>query len=1076
MSQEHPSFPDEDENALKNEAHSGGLPAAKHVHFVVDGNQTTKNRSKQPSTSSQNAKDAVSETAHTVVSDEPPIDVVYPDVIASSSIPSGDHTQSPEVQAPPSGIHLSPGMMLGHFTVTKFIGGGGMGRVYLGFDKSLDRKVAIKVLQRQRAQDQFSVARFMNEARSAARLNHEHIAQVYFAGQQDEIPFIAFEFVEGTNIRTIVERRGVFPLSQAITYLIQIAHALDHAAVHGVIHRDVKPSNILITKEGRAKLIDMGLARLLKPTDPGDDLTASGVTLGTFDYISPEQARDPRNADIRSDIYSLGCTLFFMLTGRPPFHEGTVLQKLLQHQGDEPPDIRGFIPGAPPEVAHILQKMMAKDPRQRYQTPALLLKELTGIAGKLGLRPSGPGKAVWTMRSDLKHPSLLSHIPWVSGIVLFLAAFVALNLYWPKGDIQPPPIPPTPSISQERDPLANSPGGTASPENVTAQTPSGTESPVEPGGSVRERMVLQFWSESDWSQHSSPSPISGPLRPEMSASVTPFRLVSSTPITAGLGVGLRSESLASQAYGSNAAVSVSLWASKPTNSFGAYENNRPVGSTLLIVDPANLQSEEGVYSNLSAAVAAAGKNATIELRYTGNAGMKIEPMSLVGKHLTIQAGKRFSPVLQFQPLDSAVVKEDGRIFLFLINGGSIQFNRITFEMDVSPNVLAEKWSMFDMLGPSQLQFTECVFTIRNTLPGLLTSTVYHNGVSIFRTALPANTETNGPGGTIAKTTVSSTSSNPFSTSTPSVASRMNGGTTRSDTGDGTVTDFQENGEKRQPAISGYVFPFGSSSDTTGQRQAPSISGTETGVTASGYSEREPQTGDQTDAQTNRIVLKDCIIRGEATVLLMEANRATALEMENVLAATDLPFIHLKEIAGLTKETGRKVTISAQHVSLFCKSKLNRFAIRDNAFPMSVRWTTKFSVFRLNNTPINEFFGFFLKREEIPAYSEWDGEHNFFQDVSNFTEIKASSSVTHPPTISLDDWKSEWASPPTIGTDIFQLPIQENRATSRMVPTDLSVSQRTFLKVPRSETDRQTLIDAGAIYDLLPKLQTYSENR
>ena len=1073
MSQEHPSFPVEDKNALKNEAHSGGLPTTKHVHFFVDGSSpTTKNRSKSPPTSSQSAKDAVSETAHTVVSDEPLIDVVYPDVGTGRSIPGSDNTHAPEVQPPPSGIHLSPGMMLGHFTVTKFIGGGGMGRVYLGFDKSLDRKVAIKVLQRQRAQDQFSVARFMNEARSAARLNHEHIAQVYFAGQQDEIPFIAFEFVEGTNIRTIVERRGPFPLSQAITYLIQISHALDHAAVHGVIHRDVKPSNILITKEGRAKLIDMGLARLLKPTDPGDDLTASGVTLGTFDYISPEQARDPRNADIRSDIYSLGCTLFFMLTGRPPFHEGTVLQKLLQHQGDEPPDIRSFIPGAPPEVAHILQKMMAKDPRQRYQTPALLLKELTGIAGKLGLRPSGPGKAVWTMRSDLKHPSILSHVPWVSGIILFLAAFVVLNLYWPKGDIQPPPIPPPLSISQGKEPLTTSPGGTASSENVATQTPSGTESLAEPDRVGRERMVPQFWSESDWSRHSFRSSASETLRPEMSASITPFRLVSSVPMTGGLGVGLRSESLASRSYGSNVAVSVSLWASKPTGSSGAYENNRPVGSTLLIVDPANPQSEEGVYSSLAAAVAAAGKNATIELRYSGNAGMKIEPMSLVGKHLTIQAGKRFSPVLQFQPLDSAVVKEDGRIFLFLVNGGSIQFNRITLEMDVSPNVLAEKWSMFDMLGPSQLQFTECVFTVRNTLPGSLTSTVYHNGVSIFRTASPANTESNGPGGTIAKTTGGSTASNPFSTLTPNAGSRANSGTTRSETGEGAVTDFQENGEKKQPAFSGYAFPSGSANDTIGQRQTPSIFGTE----SFGYSEREPQTGDQTDAQANRIVLKDCIIRGEATVLLMEANRATALEMENVFAATDLPFIHLKEIAGLTKETGRKVTISAQHVSLFCKSKLNRFAIRDNAFPMSVRWTSKFSVFRLNNTPINEFFGFFLKREEIPAYSEWDGEYNFFQDVSNFTEIKASSSVTHPPTISLDDWKSEWSSPPTIGTDIFQLPIQENRATSRMVPSDLSLSQRTYLKVPRSENDRQTLIDAGAIYDLLPKLQMSLESR
>ena len=1069
MSQEHPSFPVEDENALKNEAHSRGLPITKHVHFVVDkSNQTTKSYIRPPVAS----QEAVSETANTVVSGEPPIDVVHPDVEAGPSFPRSGHTQTSEVEGPPSGIHLSAGMMLGHFTVTKFIGGGGMGRVYLGFDKSLDRKVAIKVLQRQRAQDQFSVARFMNEARSAARLNHEHIAQVYFAGQQDDIPFIAFEFVEGTNIRTIVERRGVFPLSQAITYLIQIAHALDHAAVHGVIHRDVKPSNILITKEGRAKLIDMGLARLLKPTDPGDDLTASGVTLGTFDYISPEQARDPRNADIRSDIYSLGCTLFFMLAGRPPFHEGTVLQKLLQHQGDEPPDIRSLLPGAPQEVAHILQKMMAKDPRQRYQTPASLLKELTGIASKLGLRPSGPGKAVWTMRSDSKRSSILSHIPWISGVVLFFAAFVFLNWYWPKGEIPLPPIPPTPTVSQEKETSINSPSGIASTESPAARMPSVPDFPAEPGRTVRESLVPQFWSENDWTQHFSRSIKSDSLQPEISASITPARLSSSKRISAGLGVGLRNESLASRAYDSNTAVSVSLWASKPTGSFGAFENNRPVGSTQLIVDPTNLQNEEGIYSSLAAAVAAAGKNATIELRYTGNAGMKIEPISLAGKHLTIQAGKRFSPVLQFQPLDSAVVKEDGRTFLFLINGGNVRFHRITLEMDVSPNVFAEKWSMFDMLGPSQLQFSECVFTIRNTLPGSLT--VYHNSVSIFRAASSANADSNGPNGMIAKPVTGSTLFG------QNLGSRMNNGPIRSEIGEGTIADNQENGESSQSALLGVASPFSFTSDASGTRPIPFSSGTETGdATNPGYNEKELKNDNQTDLQANRIVLNDCIIRGEATVLFMEANRATALEMNNVFVATDLPFVHLREIAGLTRETDRKVSISTQHVSLFCKSKLNRFIIRDNPLTMSVRWTAKFSVFRLNNTPINEFFGF-LKREDVSSFSEWNGEYNFFQDVSNFTEIKASSSVTHPATISLDEWKNNWSSPPTIGVDIFQSPIPENRAASRMVPTDLSLSQRTgnpaYQKVPKSENDLQTLIDAGYIYDLLPKLQTSSDSR
>ena len=129
---------------------------------------------------------------------------------------------------------------------------------------------------------------------------------------------------------------------------------------------------------------------------PGaDDLTQSGVTLGTFDYISPEQARDPRIADVRSDIYSLGCTLFFMLTGRPPFPEGTVLQKLLQHQGDEPPEVRTLRPDVPEELSRVMRKMMAKDPRNRYASSAELTTELLAQADELGLRPISPTSKVW---------------------------------------------------------------------------------------------------------------------------------------------------------------------------------------------------------------------------------------------------------------------------------------------------------------------------------------------------------------------------------------------------------------------------------------------------------------------------------------------------------------------------------------------------------------------------------------------------------------------------------------------------------------------------------------------------------
>ena len=148
--------------------------------------------------------------------------------------------------------------------------------------------------------------------------------------------------------------------SSDLNVAIQIADALDHASERDVVHRDIKPSNIIITPTGRARLVDMGLARLHQVA--GDhDLTVSGMTLGTFDYISPEQARDPRLADVRSDLYSLGCTIFYMLVGRPPFADGTMVQKLLQHQQSLPPAIESLRPDVPKRFAAVLSRLMAKD-------------------------------------------------------------------------------------------------------------------------------------------------------------------------------------------------------------------------------------------------------------------------------------------------------------------------------------------------------------------------------------------------------------------------------------------------------------------------------------------------------------------------------------------------------------------------------------------------------------------------------------------------------------------------------------------------------------------------------------------
>ncbi|MCS7045901.1 MAG: serine/threonine protein kinase, partial [Gemmataceae bacterium] len=206
------------------------------------------------------------------------------------------------------------GRKLAHFELIEPIGVGGMAAVLRARDTQLDRIVALKVLPPDMAQDQENVRRFHQEARAAAKLDHENIARVFFCGEDQGLHFIAFEYVEGENLRTILQRRRHLDVAEAVRITLQIATGLEHAASRGVVHRDVKPSNIIITPTGRAKLVDMGLARNMQPHT--DQLTQSGMTLGTFDYISPEQALEPREADARSDIYSLGCTFYHMLTGQ----------------------------------------------------------------------------------------------------------------------------------------------------------------------------------------------------------------------------------------------------------------------------------------------------------------------------------------------------------------------------------------------------------------------------------------------------------------------------------------------------------------------------------------------------------------------------------------------------------------------------------------------------------------------------------------------------------------------------------------------------------------------------------------
>ncbi|MEX2316962.1 MAG: serine/threonine-protein kinase [Pirellulales bacterium] len=337
--------------------------------------------------------------------------------------------------------HALEGQQLDHVVLEEFVGGGGMGAVFRAWDTDLHRTVAVKVLSSYQTADADTERRFQIEGRSAARLDHPNIARVHYIGQALGVRYIVFEFIEGTNIRDLVNATGPLPIVDALNYTLQIAGALVHAFQRDVVHRDIKPSNILITPDGLAKLVDMGLARY-EQVDREHDETATGVTLGTFDYIAPEQARNPRQADTRSDIYSLGCTLFFMLTGQPPFKSGTATQKLLQHQETAPPDVRQFRPDVPKPLADILARLLAKRPEERFSEPSALVAALAASTDWSGIpRPL----LAWTLLGSSWRPPATRwrrHAAWLVPTVLLALTVFALAVSWSGSETSPtfPPL------------------------------------------------------------------------------------------------------------------------------------------------------------------------------------------------------------------------------------------------------------------------------------------------------------------------------------------------------------------------------------------------------------------------------------------------------------------------------------------------------------------------------------------------------------------------------------------------------------------------------------------------------------
>lgn len=270
---------------------------------------------------------------------------------------------------------------LGKYTIEKKLGSGGMGSVYLAIDTETNQQVALKILSRKKAENPALVKRFQLEAEAASQLKHDHITAIYEAGECDGFLYICLEYVDGLDVQQLMKQKSQLTVERSIQVVMQVTLALQHAFEQGIVHRDIKPSNILIDRSGNVKITDMGLARSVDEAEESG-VTRAGMTVGTVDYMAPEQAHDSRAADIRSDLYSLGCAWYHMLTGVPPFPEGTLTNKLLAHQTQKRPDPRILNPLVPGRVALVLRKLMACSPQDRYQTPTDLLEDVERVSRK----------------------------------------------------------------------------------------------------------------------------------------------------------------------------------------------------------------------------------------------------------------------------------------------------------------------------------------------------------------------------------------------------------------------------------------------------------------------------------------------------------------------------------------------------------------------------------------------------------------------------------------------------------------------------------------------------------------------
>ena len=269
-------------------------------------------------------------------------------------------------------------LVLGNYVLLNPIGAGGMGQVFLAEHRRMKRRVALKMLPESLSNDESTIRRFHSEVRASAKLNHPNIVGAHDADEANGVHFFVMEYVKGIDLSKLIKQQGSLSVAEAVNYICQAAQGLEYAHKAGIVHRDIKPSNILLDENGTVKILDLGLARIDTSNEMGAkaDLTATGTIMGTADYMSPEQAMDSKLADARSDIYSLGCVLYFLLTGRTPYGGDTMVKKIFAHRDNPIPSLLDTQGITYPELNAVYQKMVAKQPDDRQQTMQQVICEL----------------------------------------------------------------------------------------------------------------------------------------------------------------------------------------------------------------------------------------------------------------------------------------------------------------------------------------------------------------------------------------------------------------------------------------------------------------------------------------------------------------------------------------------------------------------------------------------------------------------------------------------------------------------------------------------------------------------------